>query len=424
MPLNQDQLKAAEEIFEFILGDTKEYLLSGGAGTGKSFLLNHVIHEIFPEYKRICKLSNLLHLEEIIVTATTHPACQILRDALKVSEVATLHSMLGISIADDYSTGKVTMNTYNAVKVRTPSLVIVDEAFVMDYQLRQALLALTPQCKILYVGDKNQMLNVTGRRSGLEHLPTSHLSIVERSSDQHLIDLYQQLARNVTTHAFEPIKLAEGVIDWFDPDQMLDYVLNTNNTYSIGTYTNTKSDAIHQLIRESKGITGMPVQGEKFVLNKSANSTARYLKGGSTIVIDRFINIEELVIKDARDEVTTIHFYSFNVKTLSEGYSCKVTLPMDKTYVLALQKYYATFKDWKSYFRLKNFYLDVRAENISTVYKLQGNSVHTVALDLSDISTCTRQNEVARMQYVGVSRATHRVIFFGELSPKYGSIAQ
>ena len=423
MSLNQDQIKAAEEIFTFLLDDAKEHLLSGGAGTGKSYLLHHIIHEIFPEYKRVCKLANMTPLTQVIITATTHPACQVLRETLPTFEITTLHSMLGISVADDYTTGKISLNTYRAAKVKTPSLIIVDECFVMDYQIRQALLALSPDCKILYVGDKKQMLNVTGRRSGLEKLPTSTLSIIERSSDVRLVDLYQQLANNVDTNMFEPIQTVPGVIDWFSPDDMLDFILTTKDNYSIGTYTNAKSDAIHEFTRESQGILGVPIKGERFVLNKSISTDSIHLRGGALIEIDSLIGIETLTIRDAKDEVTNIEFYKFNVKYGGNSYRYhKVILPIDKAYVIALQKYYASWKDWKSYFKLKNFYLDVRAENVSTVYKLQGNSVHTVALDLSDISTCTRPNEVARMLYVGVSRATHRVILFGELVARYGRI--
>ena len=76
--------------------------------------------------------------------------------------------------------------------------------------------------------------------------------------------------------------------------------------------------------------------------------------------------------------------------------------------------------DWSTYFSLKNKYPDLRDRDASTIHKAQGSTHDTVYVDLDDLCTCTNPLTAARLFYVAVSRARKRVVFYGNLSKKYG----
>ena len=116
-----------------------------------------------------------------------------------------------------------------------------------------------------------------------------------------------------------------------------------------------------------------------------------------------------------------VEYYALTVKQDVEG-TKTVYVPKDRSRMDALIAKFVAQKDWKAYFELKNNLTDVRPMYASTSYKLQGRSVDTVLVDLTDISACWIPEVVARMLYVGASRAKTRVIFFGSLDPKYGTI--
>ena len=68
-----------------------------------------------------------------------------------------------------------------------------------------------------------------------------------------------------------------------------------------------------------------------------------------------------------------------------------------------------------TYFYLKNNFADLRIAYAGTAHKSQGSTYHTVYIDLSDLRVCRDPQELARLLYVAVSRATTRVVFYGSL---------
>jgi superfamily I DNA/RNA helicase len=70
----------------------------------------------------------------------------------------------------------------------------------------------------------------------------------------------------------------------------------------------------------------------------------------------------------------------------------------------------AKTKNWKEYFDLKNFFTDIRHTYACTVHKSQGSTYKTVFIDVSDISKNNKLQEVARLMYVAVTRASDRVV--------------
>lgn len=83
----------------------------------------------------------------------------------------------------------------------------------------------------------------------------------------------------------------------------------------------------------------------------------------------------------------------------------------------------ASKKDWKSFYYLKEYIADLRPIEVSTVHKAQGSTLDRVYIDLNDLCSCRDPFLFARLLYVAVTRAKEKVIFFGSLNPKYGTLS-
>jgi len=76
-------------------------------------------------------------------------------------------------------------------------------------------------------------------------------------------------------------------------------------------------------------------------------------------------------------------------------------------------------KDWHNYYTVKEFFADLRPPHASTVHKSQGSTYKKVFIDLVDIGANHVSEEVARMLYVAITRASEEVILYGDLPYKY-----
>ena len=65
--------------------------------------------------------------------------------------------------------------------------------------------------------------------------------------------------------------------------------------------------------------------------------------------------------------------------------------------------------------KIENTWVDLRAAYSCTINKSQGSTYKKAFIDLDDVGKCRDLNQVARMLYVAVSRASEQVILTGEL---------
>ena len=64
---------------------------------------------------------------------------------------------------------------------------------------------------------------------------------------------------------------------------------------------------------------------------------------------------------------------------------------------------------------IENNWIDLRAAYACTINKAQGSTYKRVFIDLDDIKKCNSGNQIARMMYVAVSRASDQVFLTGDL---------
>lgn len=109
--MNQGQKYAAEAFFSFLFDPSqKEFILSGPAGVSKTYWMGYIIDEIMPRYHETCKLIGIDPEYDVVMTATTNKAAEVLEYATG-RPTQTIHSFLNLAdLREDYSTGKMKLN--------------------------------------------------------------------------------------------------------------------------------------------------------------------------------------------------------------------------------------------------------------------------------------------------------------------------
>lgn len=119
-------------------------IISGGPGTGKTYTVAKIVDTFFKS-----------GISRIALAATTGKAAQRLTDAINREDVSavTIHKLLGYKPDGDFLFGKENKLPYDAV--------IVDEGSMLDIRLWvQLIRALSESCKLIVLGDKDQLASV------------------------------------------------------------------------------------------------------------------------------------------------------------------------------------------------------------------------------------------------------------------------
>lgn len=428
LPLNEGQKEAAEGFFNFLQDDTqKELNIAGPGGVGKTFTMAHMIDEIMPRYHKHCTEAGERPLyDEVVMAATTNKASEVLARATG-RPTSTVHSYLGLTVKNNYSTGKADLIKSKSWNVKRNKVIFVDEASMIDSRLRELILEGTHQSKLVYVGDHDQLLPVMETTSPVYEsgIPTHFLTQQMRTDKPELKALHQQMRDTIEGKTgFLPIKIIPGIIDWVDSVEM-EALVNSHfgepTDSRIVAYTNNQVINYNNYVREINGYSGEYSVGEELVSN-----SALQIGAGDRLSIE-----QELKIIDQDSSTETIRIQG-NIDlvvrdtTLDLGYGgiLQLKVPVDSDYFLRLVEWFRKEKNWERMYHLKETYPDLRARHACTVHKSQGSSYDTIFIDAADLSTCRQPDVVARLLYVAASRARHRIVFYGDLSTKFGGLVR
>lgn len=426
LPLNQGQLAAAEGFFQFLFNDEKEMVISGPGGVGKTFLMGHLIDQILPQYFETCQLMGIpAEYDEVVMTATTNKASEVL--GIETGRPSsTVHSFLNLKVTDNYSTGESTLSKTGAWVIHTKKIIFIDECSMIDSALWAMIREGTIKCKIVYVGDHDQLAPIKETLSPIyrQNFTTYYLTEPMRNAGQPALQaLCQQMRDTVETGDFYPIKLVPGVIDHLSDEQMEAELravfVNQDAGSQILAYTNQRVNDYNAFIREVRALPIQFQQGEYLI-----NNTAIRLKAGM-LSVEQEVLIREQSASTSFVEIAPDVQLEVCLCTLENLYGESfygVPLPVDRAHYDSLVKHYQKTKNWNRYFFLKNTFPDLRQRDAKTVHKAQGSTCDTVYIDLGNLSTCRNPNQTARLFYVAVTRPRSRIAFFGDLAEKYGEL--
>ncbi len=426
LPLNEGQTLASEGFLQFLLGPDKELRITGPGGVGKTFLMGHMIDEIIPMYQETCQMMGIPpEYHAVYMTATTNKAAEVL--GLQTGRpTSTVHSHFGLKVQSDFDTGVSKVTKSSAWTVYHNIILFIDEASMIDSDLYDLIHEGTCKCKIVYVGDKDQLAPVKESLSPVYKRPMETFELLEpmRTAIPELQALNAQTRLAVTTQEFLPIQIVPGIIDWLSGEEfeqeIADNFLDPDNDNVILAYTNSRVIEYNSHIREMRGMPAEFVKGEHLI-SASAN---RFGKRSISIEDElTILELEDMAVPFEVNHDTTLEVKYATLQNSFGEIITDVPIPVDRAHYDALVKYFKRLKNWRVYYKLKEQLPDLRQRDARTIYKIQGSSVSgTVYIDAANLSTCHNPAQAARLLYVGVSRARKRVAFYDSLATKYGGL--
>lgn len=410
--LTDDQQAALDAFTSFILDPMETvFVLSGYSGTGKSTLVS-VITE---KYSKIVNAARLIdpsikHLS-IALTATTNKAAESLSFATK-DQVTTIHSFLGLRVKTDYETGVSTVTMSPKSSVVEDKLIFIDEASYIDRNLLNLIFKCTHKCKIVFMGDPAQLTPVKSADTPVFSLktPGAHLSQVVRQAEGNpiieLSTLFRETVNTGSFFSFTPDGTAIKHVKRDDFNQAIIDEFNKPNWHfndsKVLGWTNkcavNFNNAIHNVV------TGAPEfqVGDYAICNSFIQNKFQKIKTDQLVCITSISEpMTELGVQG--------RWYEIDHKGTFFGADNFA----DRN---ALVKEMRSIKAFNTVDTIENNWIDLRAAYACTINKAQGSTFNKVFIDLDDIKRCNSGDQIARMMYVGVSRARHQVILTGDLA--------
>lgn len=416
--LNSDQQQAVDQVFEFLHDDkATEFVIEGSAGTGKTTLVQHILNQI-PKQERLMKAVGTagFGFVETYVTATTRKAATVITEKLNAGEPLTIHSLLGLRVRNDTISGVTSLVSTRQDQV-TSSLIIIDEASFIDASLLDCIRARTWDCKIIYIGDPFQLTPAKSSLSPVfnSSLPTAKLTQIMRF-DGEIDKLSMQYRETVKSKQFMPLTVDGAQVRHVDGPTFQSLVQESfvqphyfeEDDAKVLAWTNARVQEYNGFIRQHKGYTKTFEIGEQIVTNKP--------------IVDSKGKV--IYPTDGRARITYIStssssFMGVSGKYLTLDNKIEVFIANESIDVKTKLNQLKQAKKWRDFFSLQDGIADIRPPYACTVHKSQGSTYKRVLIDLHDIGRCNISDDVARMLYVAISRASSEVILYGSLPEKY-----
>jgi len=409
--LTTDQSSALAEIRAFLMGNEKEFLLTGGSGSGKSTLMSHVLSSMEKfESMAVALDPNHNKLYEYHCCATTNEAAKILSEKTGYG-AETVFKKFKLFLSKNYKTGNLDINTSKAIYYNQ-CLLLIDEVSMLSDHLREVLNTLTSNsCKIIYLGDKEQLDAVKAKCTVFdEGLPSAHLTTNNRNNND--IGELGLLFKDAVISGKLPVLngIDTDQIKYVNGDQFRDLIerdfdlLQEVDDKRIITYTNERAIEYNNFIRAHHNKGGY-IEGEQLFTNEAIMSE------GTTIAPNNAL----VTIKEVTNDATYQGLSGTNIKIEYSGNTARGFIPNDAKAAKKVLKELSKAKAWSDFFNMQEVIFDLRPRFASTSHKTQGSTLKTVYVDLNDIATCYSVKTIARLLYVGITRATDRVYLYGSL---------
>ncbi|MDO8340814.1 MAG: AAA family ATPase [Candidatus Woesebacteria bacterium] len=416
--LNPEQAVAVADIvawFKSPATDQPFYLLTGSAGTGKTFCVRELINHI---------------KGRIVYTAPTNKATKVLRESVTTDdykpECRTIYSLLGLRMEANGELKELKIPD-DAIDLSIFRLVIVDEGSMVNKPLFEYLssTAANFQIKVLVLGDPAQLPPVGEQASPIWSLTLrSHLTKVMRH-DNSILDLATRLRDQVDRIA-PTIKLTadnngtEGI--W--RGTALDFNRTVMDHARAGAFTKPNG---------SKVISWRNVEVDRF--NKMIRAVIFPQVTDPWVVGDRVLftgpardlDDEPMASTDDEGEVHSVavewsvQYPEFRVWrigiTLDDNRAVVArVLHQDSqpAYAAKLEQLSAEARSnsrkWKAFWEFKDTFHQLRWAYAITAHRSQGSTYDTAFVNWQDILLNRNRQEAFRCLYVACTRPKRALI--------------
>lgn len=405
--LTQDQQNALDAFNQFLVDPIETvFVIEGYSGTGKSTLVKTLI-DLIPKFLKAAKLINpTVKMYDTHLTATTNKAAENFSHITGM-EVKTIHSHLGLRVSTDFKTNTTTL-VPSKMQPKDGQLLFIDEASYIDPALLSWIFKLTHNCKIVFIGDPAQLTAVMAKGAPVFNagFKTARLSKVVRH-DGPILELATKFRETVETGEFFKFQPDGHYIKHMDRDAfnqaVVDEFTRPDWRYSdskLLAWTNKRVvEYNHFISDQAKGDPNFQV-GDYAVCNKFITINKQSIKTDQLVCITG--------IRDAME-------YGVPGKVFTLDSRINAFMPHSLEARKEALKKAQLNDDYRAMEEIGSRWIDLRAASACTINKSQGSTYDRVFIDLDDVARCTSGDQLARMLYVGSSRARNQVILTGDL---------
>lgn len=413
MQLTVDQQKAKDAFFDFVLDPKEEvFVLSGYSGCGKSTLVKQILSEYTKFVEAVKLVAPDTRIYDLALTATTNKAAENLQ-RITGQPVSTIQSRLGLRVNTNHMTGESTLvpvPTGRLLALPVQEIIFIDEASYVDKNLLQMIFERTHQCKICFIGDPAQLTPVKSTDTPVFNAGFSGAALTEvvrQAEGNPIVELSTLFRNTVNTGEFFSF-----TPDGFHIQHMSreDFNKKLSSEFTrpdweyldskILTWTNKAAikynHAIHDLI------SGKP----EFKVGNYAICNSFVNNRGTTLRTDELVEITGIVPHKELD---------VQGKLFTLDHTKQFFMPDSLDDKKAAIKHFKDIENYGAVATINESWIDLRAAYAQTINKSQGSTYRSVFIDLDDICKCNSGNQIARMLYVAVSRATDHVYLVGDL---------
>lgn len=415
LTLTTGQQDALDKFLAFLMDPMQvAFVLEGYAGTGKSTLVKELLDRLpgFLQAMRVIWPEAPDYTVQL--TATTNKAADVLSQ-ISGMDVMTIHSFLGLRVHTDYSARppKTTLRASTSEK-KAYYLLLIDEASFCDLPLVRYVFGLTEHCKIVFMGDRAQLapVGITGVppvfTSGF---PGAMLTEPMRQlvngvpAPSPVTDLATAFRDVVNGDAGWPkIKPVPGFIEILEPAEF-EAAIQAEFTRPDWRYADSKI----------LGWTNQCVIDYNNSVSDLTNGRP-HLEVWDLAVNNKVVMVGSKSIKtDAVVQIT--HIGPDCIEYLCPGNWVEIDHTMKCFLPKSLQDRKDAYNRAKAADNQRQMriidmeWVDLRHAYACTVNKSQGSTFDQVFIDTGNIRKCNSGDQIARMFYVGVSRARTKVTF-------------
>jgi len=433
LTLSPDQQHALNEILDFLTDpDEHEMSLGGSAGTGKTFLTSAILKQARKQAPMMQLLLNAKYELNVVLTSSTNKAAKVLSDATG-EPASTIHKKLSLRVYNDFKTGKTILRRNPDSDIIKNTLVIIDEASMINKDLLKTIRDLTMNCKVLYIGDPYQLAPVFENVSPVfnDVKKCVYLNTIQRqAAGNPIIGFSQQFRNALDGNAFPAINTLGTEIQHVSGDefqQQIDQAFNgmfDDNSARVIAWTNARVHQLNSYVRHTIGCSTDYKVGEHLLTNQPILDA----KGRPVFNTDDIAEITDIKI-GTKDGINGWLIQLNNTLQVFQAYNQAEVVAEIKAEsvrnneIKKVNKYNehnnlppTGYKpDWSRYFNLKEDFADLRPIFACTANKAQGSTYGTVFIDLNDIAKCKKNSDIIRMLYTAITRAQYKVVMTGSL---------
>ncbi len=420
--LNSDQQACLNSLIDFVTSEHSEYVIEGYAGTGKTYTVGHFL-EYLDAIKKLNGIvgggANDLCFDGIVFTATTHKAVAALAENLPESiEVTTIFSLAKLTIFTDYKTGEQTIRKSKKWVPETARLLIfIDEASYLDAASQYYVGKTFPNAKIVYMGDPAQLVTVSDTPTDIFHNPKYPKSVLKKvvRNTGNIAAISAAFRDAVGTGVLPDVTQFVDNSTVFHMDGP-DFQKAVHNTFGDAAYTpkdariicwqNAYVQAYNNHIRQLRGISKIPQNGYRYVLNNRLIIDSETTIGQEKVLVVK--NVAHYIQDPHIPEVVGCNFYFQDNLIFA---------PYDWHLVNQIKRRLKAQGNWYHYYRISEKWADLRLPFAGTTHKAQGSTFDKTFVDVGDICKVGSLETMYRLLYVACSRPRTKLYLYGELPP-------